>query len=72
MGMYMHPSKFKESRILDEWIFQEASSMFNFNPDSYHKVIEPQIIAKNGILVSHSIVGMSFFSTIVDNSWFWG
>ncbi len=29
-------------------------------------------IVKNGILVSHSIVGTSFFSTIVDNSWFWG
>jgi hypothetical protein len=34
--------------------------------------IKPQIITNNGILVSCSIVGTSFFSTIVDNLWFWG
>jgi hypothetical protein len=34
------------------------------------KFIEPQITIKNGILVFHLIVGMSFFSTIVDISWF--
>jgi hypothetical protein len=35
--------------------------MFNFSPNSYQKSIEPQITTKNGILVAHSIVGMSFF-----------
>jgi hypothetical protein len=36
------------------------------------KSIEPQITTNNGILVSRSIVGTSFFSTIVDISWSWG
>jgi hypothetical protein len=34
--------------------------------------IGPQIIAKNGILVSLSIAGTFFFSTIVAISRFWG
>jgi hypothetical protein len=33
---------------------------------------EPKIIAKNGILVYLSFVGISFFLTIVDISWFQG
>jgi hypothetical protein len=42
-------------------IFQEVTPMFNFSPSSYKKPIEPQIITKNGILVSLSFFGTSFY-----------
>jgi hypothetical protein len=57
---------------MNYWIFQEATYMFNFNPNHIKKFIEPQIITKNGILVFRSILGTSVFFIIVNILWFWG
>jgi hypothetical protein len=53
------------SRFFNNQLLCSTSTLIHIK-----KSIEPQITAKNGILVSLLIVGTYFFSTIINISWF--
>jgi hypothetical protein len=61
---------FEEKKLNNSWILRKQNLCSISTLIHIKMSTKPKIITKNGILVFPSIVGMSFFYTIVDIFWF--